>query len=66
MFVYCVCVRLSAMLLFVGFEKVVKMLINAGAKLDIVNYENTTALLYAAERGKLLECGGVAFACAYI
>lgn len=57
--------KIKHIILFKGFDKIVKMLVDGGA-IDTENNENTTALLYAAERGKLCRSEGVAYSCSTI
>lgn len=39
--------------LFIGYEKIVQILIENGANVNAMNDENDTALLYAAAKGKI-------------
>lgn len=39
---------------FLGFEKIVQMLIDRGANVNAVDEDNTSAIIFAANKGRVL------------
>lgn len=48
-------IHISAVHSFIGFEKIVQMLIEKGADVNAVNEDNFSAIIYAANRGNNVQ-----------